>query len=37
MGFLIPPPPLTNFQLENYFQNEPSLMTFIEELLYLKK
>ena len=23
MGFLMPPHPLTNFELENYYQNEP--------------
>ena len=25
MGFLIPPHPLTNFELEMYYQNEPRL------------
>ena len=23
MGFLIPPHPLANFEIENYYQNEP--------------
>ena len=23
MGFLIPPPPLTNFEMQKYYQNEP--------------
>ena len=23
MGFLIPPHPLTNFEIQNYYQNEP--------------
>ena len=23
MGFLVPPHPLTNFEIQNYYQNEP--------------
>ena len=37
MGFLMPPNPLTNFELEKYYQNEPSLMVFIKEIICLKK
>ena len=25
MGFLIPPQPLTNFEIQKYYQNEPRL------------
>ena len=28
MGFLIPPHPLTNFELEMYYQNEPKFNVF---------
>ena len=34
-GFLMPPHPLTNFEIQKY-QNEPSLMVFILEIIYPK-
>ena len=37
MGFLIPPHPLTNFEIEKYYENEPDLMVFILETICLKK
>ena len=37
MGFLIPPHPLANFEIEKYYENEPDLMVFILETICLKK
>ena len=30
------PQPLTNFEIQKYYQNEPKLMLFIQEIIYLK-
>ena len=35
--FLISPHPLTNTEIQKYYQNEPNLMEFILEIIYLKK
>ena len=35
----MPPHPLTNFEIQKYYQNEPNgvyLMVFIQEIIYLK-
>ena len=37
MGLLMPSHPLTNFQIQKYYQNEPILMVFFQEIIYLKK
>ena len=37
MGLLMPSHPLTNFQIQTYYQNEPRLMVFFQEIIYLKK
>ena len=34
---LIPPHPLTNFEIQMYYQNEPILMVFILEIICLVK
>ena len=34
MGFLMPPHPSTNFEIQKYYQNEP---VFLQEIIYLKK
>ena len=34
---LIPPHPLTNFEIQMYYQNEPRLMVFILEIICLIK
>ena len=31
----MPPHPLTNFEIQKYYQNEP-LMVFIQEIIYKK-
>ena len=28
--------PVTNFELQKYYQNEPNSMVFIQEIIYLK-
>ena len=33
----MPPHPLTNFELEMYYQNEPRLNGFFQEIIYLEK
>ena len=35
MGFLIPPHPLTTFEIQKYYKND--LMVFFQEIIYLKK
>ena len=30
------PHPMTNFEIKKYYQNEPNLIGFIEEIIYLK-
>ena len=30
------PHPLTNFEIQKYHQNQPKLMVFIQEIVYLK-
>ena len=38
MIFLMPPHPLTNFEIQKYYQNEPRFNGVIEiEIIYLKK
>ena len=37
MGFLMPSHPLTNFEIQKYYQNEPYLIVFIQEIIYLKQ
>ena len=37
MGFLIPPHPLTNFEIKEYYENEPRSSGFIQEIICLKK
>ena len=37
MGFLIPPHPLTNFELENIIKMSQDLMALFQEIVYLKK
>ena len=37
MGFLLPPDSLTNFEIQKYYENEPDLMVFIQEIICLKK
>ena len=37
MGFLIPPHPLTNFELENIIKMSQDLMVLFQEIVYLKK
>ena len=32
----MPPHPLTNFEVQMYYQNEPNLMVFIQEMIYLE-
>ena len=34
---LIPPDPLINFEIQKNYQNEPRLMDFILEIIYVKK
>ena len=36
MGFLIPPHPLKNFEIQNIKMNQ-DLMVFFQEIIYLKK
>ena len=36
-GFLILSHPLTNFEIQKYYQNEPKLTGFILYLIYLLK
>ena len=33
----MPPHPLTNFEIQKYYQNKLSLMAFIQEIIYLKQ
>ena len=33
----MPPHPLTNFEMQKYYQNNPKFMVFIQEIIYLKK
>ena len=37
MGFLMPPHPLTTFEIQNYYQKEPDLTEFIQKIICLKK
>ena len=37
MGFLMPPHPLTNFEIQKYYQNEQNLMVFFQEIICPKK
>ena len=32
----MPPHPLTNFEIQKYYQNEPKLNVFVQEIIYLK-
>ena len=32
----MPPHPLTNFEVQMYYQNEPNLMVLIQEKIYLE-
>ena len=32
----MPPCPLTSFEIQKYYENEPKLMMFIQEIIYLK-
>ena len=36
MGFLMPPHPLTNFEIQRYYQNEPRF-NGVQEIISLKK
>ena len=36
MGFLMPPHPLTNFEIQRYYQNEPRF-NGVQEIICLKK
>ena len=36
MGFLMPPHPLTNFEIQKYYKNEPQFNGFFQEIIYLK-
>ena len=37
MGFLIPPHPLTNFEIQKYYRNESRFNgVFFQEIIYLK-
>ena len=36
MGFEILPQPLTNFEIEKYYKNEPRFNGVFEEIIYLK-
>ena len=36
MGFLIPPDPLTNFEIQNIIKMNQNLMAFFQEIIYLK-
>ena len=33
----MPPNPLTNFEVQNYYQNEPKVNRVYSRILYLKK
>ena len=35
--FLMPPHPLSNSQLQRYYQKETRLILFIKEIIYVKK
>ena len=37
MGFLMPPHPLTNFEIQKYYKNEPRFNGVFLEIIYLKK
>ena len=37
MGFLMPPHPLTNFEIQKYYKNEPRCNGVFQEIIYLKK
>ena len=37
MGFLILPHPLTSFEMQKYYKNEPRFNGFFQEKIYLKK
>ena len=32
----MPPHPLTNFQIQKYYEDDLTLMLFIQEIIYLK-
>ena len=36
MGFLILPHPLTNFEIQKYYKNEPRFNGVFQEIIYLK-
>ena len=35
--FLMPPRPLTNFEIQKYFENEPRFNAVFQEIIYLRK
>ena len=37
MGFLMLPHPLANFEIQKYYEKDPDLMEFFQEIIYLKK
>ena len=37
LGFLMPPHPLANFEIQKYYQNEARLMELIQKTICLKK
>ena len=37
MGFLMPPHPLTNFEIQTYYKNEPKFNGVFQEIICLKK
>ena len=37
MGFLMPPHPLTDFEIQRYYKNEPRFNGVFQEIIYLKK
>ena len=37
MGFLMPPHPLTNFEIQRYYENEPRFNGVFQEKMCLKK
>ena len=37
IGFLIKPHPLTNFEIQKYYENEPRFNGVFQEIIYLIK
>ena len=33
----MPPHPLTNFEIQKYYQNDLNLMEFFQEIIFMKK